>query len=102
MKKQILTVTLATDVDLHNVHVDLVKDFCIASVTDLEQYSNVRFEQSMDYADRLNIVGERPETDAEAKKRIESKKKVSAKKKQDKQDEIERLEKALAKLKAKR
>ncbi len=99
MKKLTITVNLATDVDLDNVHVDLVRQVCMPS--DCDGYSNVRFQRSME-SDGYDIVGDRLETEMEATQRVNAKKKILAKKKQDKQDEIERLEKALAKLKAKR
>lgn len=101
MKRLTLTVTLATDVDLHNVHIDDVANVRLASV-DQTGYTNVRFQkdQSREY-DTYSIVGERLETEAEARRRIEAKKRVALKKKEAKQQEIVRLEKALAKLRRK-
>ena len=105
MKLLMITEVLVSPINLDGIEVNKVDQFIqtMISPTDYLKYNNVRFrvaDQGTPYNEYdWEIVGDRPETPAEAKTRIDKSKKIRAYKKKSKQDKINELERELKKLK---
>ena len=103
MNLNIKTDVLIETVDLEGLEIDKIDQYIQTQVspTDLVNYRNIRFKIQGGWGERVDydIVGDRLETPAEAKSRIDKSNKMKAAKRVEKQNKIKELEDKLRKLK---